>query len=92
MKCLNIKLDRVNDETGEVILLKNLDREAISAIKVIIEAHDKAGLEKKIGETILDITVSDENDNAPSIYTGIIVTSHDNKGRCNVTLMCILRT
>ena len=45
------------------------------SIKIIIEAHDKAGIEKKTGETILDIEVIDENDNAPKIIADVIVKS-----------------
>ena len=40
---------------------------------MIIEAHDHAGIEKRTGETVLDIQVDDENDNAPIISLDVIV-------------------
>ncbi|XP_043944557.1 cadherin-13 [Protopterus annectens] len=67
---------KINEDTGDILVTRELDREKIASYQLQVEATDITG--KRIeGPVHLDISVIDQNDNRPSFregpYTGYIL-------------------
>jgi hypothetical protein len=55
----------IDEATGQVTLVKSLDRETISFYKLTVVAHDAATTNRLSASTTISIEVLDENDDAP---------------------------
>lgn len=55
----------IDDSTGQIVLVKTLDRETVSSYKLTIVAHDAATVGQLSVTTTVTIDVLDENDDAP---------------------------
>lgn len=61
----------IDESTGQVTLVKNLDRETMSFYKLTIMAHDAAKIGRLSSSTTISIEVLDENDCSPEfVQTG----------------------
>lgn len=61
---------QIDSQTGDVILVKALDYEAVKNFKIIIRAQD-GGLPAKSNTTQLLVRVKDVNDNVPRFHTSL---------------------
>lgn len=55
----------IDEATGQLTLVKSLDRETTSSYKLTIVAHDAAATDRLSASTTISIDVLDENDDAP---------------------------
>lgn len=55
----------IDEATGQLTLLKPLDRETVASYKLTIVAHDAAIIDQLSASTTISIEVLDENDDAP---------------------------
>lgn len=55
----------IDESTGQVTLVKQLDRETVSSYKLTLIAHDAATTNRLSSSTTISIEVLDENDDAP---------------------------
>lgn len=55
----------IDEATGQLTLVKSLDRETVSFYKLSVVAHDVAATGRLSASTTISIDVLDENDNAP---------------------------
>ena len=62
----------INDTTGEVQSLVELDREEIDSYLIVVTAQD-GGSPPMSTEVMVDITVGDINDNDPYFVGGAVV-------------------
>ncbi|XP_054998774.1 protocadherin beta-3-like [Sorex araneus] len=82
-----IKTFAINELTGEIKLVKNLDFEKISSYEVNIKASDGAGLS---GKCTVIIKVEDVNDNAPELTVVSLVSSiPENSPQTTIALFSI---
>lgn len=55
----------IDDATGQITIVRVLDRETISSYELVVVAHDAAIKNRLSSTTTISIEVLDENDNAP---------------------------
>lgn len=66
----------INKHTGRITLVSSLDRETTSGFIFYVQAKDSGPYATPV-ETLVNITVFDINDNAPSIHTSPLLQSSD---------------
>ncbi|CAD5123667.1 DgyrCDS11989 [Dimorphilus gyrociliatus] len=66
----------INKHTGRITLASSLDRETTSGYIFYVQAKDSGPYATPV-ETLVNITVVDINDNAPSIHTSPLLQSSD---------------
>uniref|UniRef100_F6URN5 Cadherin domain-containing protein n=1 Tax=Ciona intestinalis TaxID=7719 RepID=F6URN5_CIOIN len=67
------QLVTVDENSGEVTLVRNLDREVHDGMRILIEARDSPATNQRTTRMWLVLRVDDDNDNAPVINMNFIV-------------------